>query len=49
MPTLLTAFICSAVALALTTVIDLSGNRAQRKARQDYVDRYGDNPWTDPQ
>ncbi len=44
MPPLLTAVICSVVALALTAVIELSGNRARRTARANYVARYGEDP-----
>ena len=37
--------VSSGIALALTALIELSGNRAQRKARDEYVTRYGEDPW----
>jgi len=37
--------VCSGIALALTTMIDMAGNRAQSKARGEYVARYGEGPW----
>jgi hypothetical protein len=37
--------VSSDIALALTALIELSGNRAQRKARDEYVTRYGEDPW----
>jgi hypothetical protein len=43
--TLLVMAICSGIALALTTMIDMAGNRAQSKARGEYVARYGEDPW----
>ena len=43
--TLLVMAICSGIALALTTLIDMAGNRAQSKARGEYVARYGEDPW----
>ncbi len=36
---------CSLIALVLTTMVDLAGNRAQSKARWEYVARYGEDPW----
>ena len=43
--TLMVLAVSSGIALALTALIELSGNRAQRKARDDYVARYGKDPW----
>ena len=43
--TLLVITVCSFIALALTAMIDRAGNRAQRKARGEYVARYGEDPW----
>jgi hypothetical protein len=43
--TLLVLAVCSGVALALTALIEASGNRAQRKGRDEYVARYGEDPW----
>jgi hypothetical protein len=43
--TLLVMAICSGIALALTTMIDMAGNRAQSKARGEYVARYGEDLW----
>jgi hypothetical protein len=43
--TLLVMAICSGIALALATMIDMAGNRAQSKARGEYVARYGEDPW----
>ena len=43
--TLLVMAICSGIALALTTVIDRAGTRAQSKARGEYVAWYGEDPW----
>ena len=43
--TLMVLAVSSGIALALTALIELSGNRAQRKARDDYVARYGEDPW----
>ena len=37
--TLMVLAVSSGIALALTALIELSGNRAQRKARDDYVAR----------
>ena len=43
--TLMVLAVSSGIALALTALIELSGNRAQRKARDDYLARYGKDPW----
>jgi hypothetical protein len=44
--TLFVMAVCSGIiALALTTMIDRVGNRAQNKARGEYVARYGEDPW----
>ena len=43
--TLFVMALCSGIALALTTMIDMAGNRAQSKARGEYVARYGEDPW----
>ena len=43
--TLMVLAVSSGIALALTALVELSGNRAQRKARDDYVARYGKDPW----
>jgi hypothetical protein len=43
--TLLVMAVCSGIALALTTMIDMVGNRAQSTARGEYVARYGEDPW----
>jgi len=43
--TLLVMAVCSGIALALTAMIDMTGNRAQSKARGEYVARYGEDPW----
>jgi hypothetical protein len=43
--TLLVMAVCSFIALVLTAVIDMAGNRAQRKARGEYVAQYGEDPW----
>jgi hypothetical protein len=43
--TLLVLTVSSGIALALTSLVELSGNRAQRKARGEYVARYGQDPW----
>jgi hypothetical protein len=43
--TLVVMAVCSGIALALTMVIDGAGNRAQSKARGEYVARYGEDPW----
>jgi hypothetical protein len=37
--------VCSGIALALTTMIDRVGNRAQSKTRGEYVARYDEDPW----
>jgi len=43
--TLLVMAVCSFFALVLTAMIDMAGNRAQRKARGEHVARYGEDPW----
>ena len=43
--TLMVLAVSSGIALALTALIELSGNRAQRKARDEYVTPYGADPW----
>jgi hypothetical protein len=43
--TLMVLAVTSGIALALTALIELSGNRAERKARDEYVARYGEDPW----
>ena len=43
--TLMVPAVSSGIALALTALVELSGNRAQRKARDDYLARYGKDPW----
>jgi hypothetical protein len=43
--TLLVLTVSSGIALALTALVELSGNRAQRKAQGEYVARYGQDPW----
>jgi hypothetical protein len=43
--TVLVVAVCSSIALVLTVVIEMTGNRAQRKARGEYVARYGEDPW----
>ena len=44
--TLLVMAVCSGIALVLTAMIDMAGNRAQSKARGEYVARYGEDPWS---
>ena len=43
--TLFVMALCSGIALALTAMIDMAGNRAQSKARGEYGARYGEDPW----
>jgi hypothetical protein len=38
--------VCSAIALILTTLIDLSGRRARDTARTKYIARYGEDSWS---
>jgi hypothetical protein len=43
--TLFVMAVCSGIALALATVIDRVGNRAQSKARGEYAAQCGEDPW----